>query len=144
MQLDLDKLLDDILVGNRAIVLFDGYCNFCNSSVNFLLKIDKRKVFLFATSQSEAGKILAAKFNLKNIESVVLIADGKAYLYSSAILTIFAKLNYPWKILEITKIAPRVLRDAIYKWIAINRYKWFGKRATCRIPTAAERERFLN
>jgi predicted DCC family thiol-disulfide oxidoreductase YuxK len=144
LQLDPNILLDDLVVGNRAIVLFDGYCNFCNSSINFLLKIDKRKEFLFAPSQSESGKILAAKFNLKSIDSVVLIADGKVYIYSSAIIKILSKLNYPWKILGIIKIAPAFLRDAIYKWIAKNRYNWFWKRATCRIPTTAERERFLD
>lgn len=144
MQSDPNKLLNDPLAINRSIILFDGYCNFCNSSINFLLKIDRKKVFVFATSQSEAGKILAEKFNLKSIDSVLLITSGKLYSHSSAILEIISLLNYPWKILEITKIAPRFFRDAIYKWIAKNRYKWFGKRATCRIPTAVERERFLN
>ena len=144
LQLDPDKLLDEALVGNRAIILFDGYCNFCNSSINFLLKIDKRKVFLFATSQSVAGKILATKFNLKSIDSVVLITNGKVYLYSSAIFSIFSKLSYPWKLLSIFKIAPTFLRDAIYKWFAKNRYNLFGKRSVCRIPTTAERERFLD
>jgi predicted DCC family thiol-disulfide oxidoreductase YuxK len=68
LQLDPKKLIEEIIVGNRAIVLFDGYCNFCNSSISFLLKIDKKRVFLFASSQSEAGKILASKFNLKSIK----------------------------------------------------------------------------
>jgi predicted DCC family thiol-disulfide oxidoreductase YuxK len=144
LQLDPNKFFDEVLIGNRAIVLFDGYCNFCNSSINFLLRIDKRKVFLFAASQSNAGRMLAEKFNLKSIDSVVLIANGNVYFFSSAIIKIVSQLNYPWKALGIIKIAPTFLRDAIYKWIAINRYKWFGKRAVCRIPTTAEREQFLN
>ncbi len=130
-------------LNNRAIILFDGYCNFCSSSVDFILKHDKKKVFLFAASQQSEGENLINEYNIKNIDSIVLIYNRKAYSYSTAVLKICSLLGMPFNIFSIFLIVPEFLRNVIYKWVAKNRYKWFGKRNTCRLPDEKDAGRFL-
>lgn len=127
------------------IVLFDGVCNLCNSSVQFILKRDKKKKFLFGSLQGEAGQKLLQQFNLPtdNFHSFVLIEGDSVYTQSTAALRMARHLKGGWQLLYGFIILPKFLRDGVYKWIATNRYKWFGKRETCRIPTAEERSRFL-
>lgn len=127
------------------IVLFDGVCNLCNSSVQFILKRDKKKKFLFGSLQGEAGQKLLQQFNLPtdNFHSFVLIEGASVYTQSTAALRMARHLKGGWQLLYGFIILPKFLRDGVYKWIATNRYKWFGKRETCRIPTAEERSRFL-
>ncbi|MDR0793440.1 MAG: DCC1-like thiol-disulfide oxidoreductase family protein [Chitinophagaceae bacterium] len=129
-----------------AIVLFDGVCNLCNSWVQRIIKYDKRRYFRFASIQSEAGKRILEKYNLPigdTPESLVLIENNKAYCYSSAALRIARKLNSAWKFFYVAIILPRFFRDYIYKYIARNRYKWFGKKAECMVPTPELQSLFL-
>ena len=130
---------------NHHIILFDGVCNFCNFWVNFIIDRDKDDIFKFAALQSEAGQKLLNKFNLKteDFDTFILI-DGEIYFTkSTAALKIARKLNYPVKVLYYFIFIPKFLRDLIYSLIAINRYKFFGKRDVCRVPIENEKKNFL-
>jgi len=132
-------------VNENPIILFDGVCNFCNGAINFVLKQDKKDVFRFAPLQSEAGQKLLQQYNLSTAEfdSFVLIDNGKVYKKSAASLRVMNKLPWYWKEAQILRIIPTAFRDAIYDFIARNRYKWFGKKEQCMIPTPEMRSRFL-
>ena len=132
-------------MNENAIILFDGVCNFCNAAINFVLKQDKKGVFRFAPLQSEAGQRLLKQYNLSTAEfdSFVLIDNGKIYKKSSASLRVMNKLPWYWKEAQLLRIIPTAFRDAIYDFIAKNRYKWFGKKEQCMIPTPEMRNRFL-
>lgn len=133
-------------MNNRMIVLFDGVCNFCNYWVNFLLKRDKKNIFLFAALQSESGQELLKKFSLAttDFDSFILI-DGDSYqTKSDAVISIAKNLSGFPRLLVIGKFLPKLARDFVYDLIAKNRYKIFGKRDSCRIPTAEEKEKFLS
>ena len=130
----------------HPIILFDGVCNFCNGAINFVLKYDKKGVFRFAPLQSEAGQKLLQEYSLatKDFDSFVLIDSGKVYKKSAASLRVMNKLPWYWKEAQILRIIPTALRDAIYDFIAKNRYKWFGKKEACMVPTLEIRSRFLS
>jgi predicted DCC family thiol-disulfide oxidoreductase YuxK len=129
-----------------AIVLFDGVCNFCNSWVNFTINHDKRNFFQFAPLQSEKAIELLEKHGVDKAktESVIVIENGKAYTYSTAALRIAKGLGGIWSLAYAFIVVPKFIRDGIYKWIAKNRYKWFGEKDQCMIPTPDIRARFLN
>lgn len=127
----------------RNIVIFDGYCNFCSWGVDFILKRDNKKLFLFAASQSEGGKQLLERYNIREVKSVLYIKNGNVKKSSDAVLTILHDLGYPWKIFYVFIIIPEFIRDAIYNAFAKMRYSVFGKRKECRLPTEKERERFI-
>ena len=131
---------------DRAIILFDGVCNFCNASVNFILKRDPKGIFRFTPLQSEAGQNLLKKFGLStdDLDTMLLIDGDKHYTRSSAGLRIAARLSGLWPIFAVFLIVPKFLRDIVYKVIAKNRYRWWGKRDTCMIPTPEMKDRFLN
>lgn len=126
-----------------AIVLFDGVCNFCNSSVNFIIERDRAGYFKFAPLQSEIGREFIAKFDLSEIDSIVLIEDERAYTHSTAALRISKHLDGAWRWLRVLFIVPRFLRDFFYKLFARYRYRLFGKKDECMIPTPEVRARFL-
>ena len=128
-----------------AIVLFDGVCNLCDKSVRFIFRHDPNTYFRFAPLQSEtAQKLLAeAGASVPDLNSILLIEDGKVYSHSTAALRIARRLKAPISLLWAGMILPRPLRDAIYKTIAKNRYKWFGQKETCEMPPKGLRERFL-
>lgn len=128
-----------------SIILFDGVCNLCNSSVNFIIDHDKKNDFRFASLQSVAGQDLLKKFDLntKDFDSIILVEDGKHYERSSAVLKIVKKFPGLWKLLYLFIIVPKPLRDFVYDIIADNRYKWFGKKESCRVPTPELKEKFL-
>jgi predicted DCC family thiol-disulfide oxidoreductase YuxK len=128
-----------------AIVLFDGVCNFCNASVNFIIDRDPKNRIRFAPLQSEAGKKLLQKLNLSTAEldSIVFIEGEKYYIKSAAVLRIAKMLQGFWPLLYGFIAIPPFLRDAVYDIIARNRYNWFGKTETCRIPTPELKKRFL-
>jgi len=141
-------------VNKKPIILFDGVCNFCNGLVNFIIRQDKKNIFLFAPLQSERGKKLLDQYGIdwKNNDSFVLIENtgpndsvrqDKAYEKSNAALRIAAKLPWYWKWSQIFWILPKPIRDGIYNIIAKNRYKWFGKKEKCMIPTEQVRGKFL-
>lgn len=132
-------------MNENPIILFDGVCNFCNSAINFVLKQDKKGIFRFAPLQSEAGQRLLQEYNLstEEFDSFVLIDNGKVYKKSAASLRVMNKLPWYWKEAQVLRIIPTAFRDAIYDFIASNRYKWFGKKEQCMIPTPEMRSRFL-
>ena len=128
-----------------AVILFDGVCNLCSGSVQLILKRDPEARFRFASLQSEAGRSLMLEHGLDPdaLSSVVLIEDGRAWQESSAALRIARHLPGAWKLLRVFTVIPRSLRDAVYRWIARNRYRWFGKTETCWLPTPELKARFL-
>ena len=130
---------------NKAIILFDGVCNFCDRSVQFVLKRDKKAYFNFASLQSEIGQNLLEKYKIPKdkFESLVLIENDKAYLFSTGALRIARKLNGAWPLLYGFIIIPPFIRNFFYKLIANNRYRLFGKKEECMIPSPEWRSRFL-
>lgn len=130
---------------NKSLVLFDGVCNLCNASVKFIIKHDKKEQFLFASLQSDAAKELLLQYNSKKItmDSIILIENNAFYEKSTAALRISKKLNGGYKLLYVFIIIPTFIRDWVYNYIATNRYKWYGKKDSCMIPTPALKNRFL-
>ncbi|NOT48398.1 MAG: thiol-disulfide oxidoreductase DCC family protein [Acidobacteria bacterium] len=128
-----------------AIVLFDGVCNFCNGSVNFIIEHDKAGYFKFAPLQSEIGEKLAEKYGIDRAEtdSVVMIEDERAFTHSEAAMRIARRLDGIWSLAYALRIIPRPVRDWAYKLFAKYRYKLFGRRDQCMIPTPDVRARFL-
>ncbi|MGE8207168.1 thiol-disulfide oxidoreductase DCC family protein [Heyndrickxia sp. NPDC080065] len=127
-----------------GIILFDGVCNFCNSSVQFIIKRDPAGCFKFASLQSEIGKKLLREHGIHDeIDSFVLIEDNTYYIKSSAALRMCKNLQGLWRLLYLFLIIPPPIRDFFYDLIAKNRYKWFGIRESCMLPTKEERDRFL-
>ena len=124
------------------IVLFDGVCNFCNSSVQFLIARDNGK-FRFASLQSEIGMQLVKQYDLQDVDSIVLIDNNRAYTKSTAALKIAKNLNGLWKLAYVAIIVPVPIRNICYDIIARNRYKWFGKKDECMLPTPEQRDRFI-
>jgi predicted DCC family thiol-disulfide oxidoreductase YuxK len=133
--------------GEPPVVLFDGVCNFCNASVNWLIDRDRGARLRFAALQSPAGQRLLAGFGQvrpeRDPDSVVLVEGAALYDRSTALLRAVRHLPGPWSWLAALRIVPRPLRDAIYRWFAARRYRWFGKSDACRVPTPELRTRFL-
>ena len=135
-------------VSNKAeqkIILFDGVCNFCNYWVNFIIDHDKKKFFKFAALQSEKGREITKKYNLppKDFDSFILISQNKVFKKSAAEFEILKHLDSWIKIIYPIKFLPIALSDLFYDLIAKNRYRFFGKKDICRIPTKEELNRFL-
>ena len=133
------------MAGN-PIILFDGICNLCNSSVQYVIKHDKDNKFRFASLQGNMGQQLLKQYELplNELNSFVLIQDGKAYTRSTASLFVARQLTGMVKLLYGFIIVPAFIRNWVYDIIAKNRYKWFGKRDSCMIPTESLKSRFLN
>jgi len=129
----------------KSIILFDGLCNLCNSSVQFILKHDKKEQFLFASLQSDACTkvLLHLNYKKKDINSIVLIEGSKVFYKSTAALRILRELNPLWNGFYAFIIVPEFIRDFIYDLIANNRYKWFGKQITCPIQNVSHKNRFI-
>jgi predicted DCC family thiol-disulfide oxidoreductase YuxK len=131
---------------NSNLILFDGVCNFCNFWVNFLIDHDDKRYFKFASLQSNIAQriLIQKKIDTLQTDSVILVMNEKVFFKSSAALLITKNLNGFWKMLYIFSLIPSPLRDLIYDFVAKNRYKWFGKSETCRVPSKDEKERFLS
>ncbi len=128
----------------ERIVLFDGVCNFCNGAVNFIIRNDPEKRFRFAPLQSEIGQKLRAKFDIgEEVDSIILVEDDEAFMHSSAALRVARGLGGIWSLGYAFIIVPAFIRDWFYKLFAKYRYKLFGKKDVCMIPTPEVRERFL-
>jgi predicted DCC family thiol-disulfide oxidoreductase YuxK len=128
----------------NCIILFDGVCNFCNQSVQFIIKRDPHNYFKFASLQSELGQKLLHQYGIdENTDSVVLIEHNKPYVKSSAALRLCWNLHGAWKMGSLLLIVPCPIRDFFYNIIAKNRYKWFGKVDSCMLPTLETKDRFL-
>jgi predicted DCC family thiol-disulfide oxidoreductase YuxK len=133
-------------VNENPVILFDGVCNYCNGVVNFIIRQDTKKVFHFATLQSGFGQKLLKENNLPTdlFESFILLDKGKLYSKSTAALRLNNKLPWYWKWTQLFWIFPKFFRDWVYSIIAKNRYKWFGKREKCMVPTPELKTRFLD
>lgn len=121
----------------RPVVLFDGVCNLCSSSVQFIIKHDKKRLFRFASLQSGFGQKVIEQFGLPadELNSFILLKDNKIYTKSTGALMILRKLNGSLPLAYGFIVVPKFIRDAIYTYIAKHRYKWFGKKDACWIPT---------
>ncbi len=130
---------------DQKIILFDGVCNLCNGAVTYIIKRDKKNVFKFAALQSEIGQQLISKFNIdtSKVDSIILIDGEKHYTKSSAALHIAKQLSGAYPLLFGFMVVPKFIRNSIYDYIAKNRYKWFGKKESCMIPTAELKSKFL-
>jgi len=130
---------------NHKIVLFDGVCNLCNSSINFIIKKDNKNIFRFAALQSEIGQQFIEKFKIdpSQTDSIILVDGEKHYIKSSAALTIAKSLKGGYPLLYTFMIIPRFIRNIVYDYIAKNRYKWYGKKESCMIPTPELKNKFL-
>jgi predicted DCC family thiol-disulfide oxidoreductase YuxK len=131
---------------NKKIILFDGVCNLCNSAVQFVIQNDAKDVFRFVALQSDLGQEILQHIgiNPKNIDSIILYEPGVAYYYkSSAAIQIAKSLGGFWHLGTIFKIIPTGIRNSLYDYIAKNRYKWYGKKESCMIPTAELKAKFL-
>ena len=128
------------------IILFDGVCKFCNSSVNLIIRHDKRDRFKFAPLQSAAGIALLKRFDLdtEKMDSFVLIDEENVYMKSTAVLRVLRSLGFPYNLLYAGIVLPAGLRDQLYNWFAKNRYRWFGKKDQCMVPDERVREKFLS
>ncbi len=128
------------------VVVFDGVCNLCSGAVAFILARERDHLIRFAAAQSAAGRELLSEFGLdpEKLATFVFIEGGSAHVRSDAALEVARHLRFPWRALRILRIVPRPLRDFLYDLIARNRYRWFGKRQSCMVPTAELRSRFLN
>jgi predicted DCC family thiol-disulfide oxidoreductase YuxK len=130
---------------SHPIVLFDGVCNLCNGAIDFIIQRDPQRRFRFASLQSRVGRELLTRHGMdpEEMSSLVLVEDGKVYLRSAGALRIAGQLRFPWNLGYVFIAVPTPLRDVVYRWIARNRYRWFGKRDVCRLPTPEERATFL-
>ena len=135
------------LLNGKQLILFDGVCNFCNSTVLKVIKNDKNNLFVFASLQSETGKKILEHYSIDTtkIDSIVLVTSKeKFYIKSSAALKIGKHFSGLWKLFQIFWIIPTPLRNVVYNYIAKNRYKWFGKKDNCMIPTPEIKAKFID
>jgi predicted DCC family thiol-disulfide oxidoreductase YuxK len=125
------------------IIFFDGVCGLCNGFVDFIMKIDKKKVFLFSPLQGSYASSNLTQSMTQDLSSVVVLIDGKIYTKSEAVQKILTEIGGIWGIAKFFILIPRSLQNYLYDQIAKNRYHIFGKKAACRIPTEEERSRFV-
>jgi len=126
------------------VILFDGECNFCDHSVQFIIKRDKKGLYNFASIQSDTGEEILRKYRVPDdIDSFILVDGHKCFYKSSAALRVCKNLKGAWKLLYCLLIVPKPLRDYFYCIVAKNRYKWFGKKDSCMLPSTDIRKRFL-
>ena len=132
-------------MGKNPVIFFDGICNLCNGAVQFVIERDKNNLFKFAALQSDFAKLELAKFTLAVDQgsSFVLLEEGKVYEQSTAALRVARKLKGLWPLLYGFIIVPAFIRNAVYSLIARNRYKWFGKKESCWVPTPQLKDKFL-
>jgi len=140
-----------------SLVLFDGKCNLCNGSVQFIIDHERAPNLRFAPLQSDIASerlkatlgedatraLVLGAAGSGDPDSIVVIEDGKAYTHSTAALRLAAHLTAPWRWAFVFYVVPRFIRDLVYRWIARNRYRWFGKTESCRVPTPELRARFI-
>lgn len=132
---------------NKKLILFDGVCNLCNSSVQYIINHDKHDIFLFAPLQGETGQKIISYFNIdtSKTDSIILYSEEKGIDYkSTAALKIATKIGFPQNLLSAFLIVPAFIRNWVYDFIARNRYKWYGKKDECMIPTPDLKSKFLN
>ncbi|NVK48317.1 MAG: DUF393 domain-containing protein [Cyclobacteriaceae bacterium] len=131
---------------SKSIIFFDGVCNLCNSSIDFIIQRDKKGRFLVGALQDAFSKKILEDYSVKPdyLDSLVLLEKGEIFYRSTAALKISKHLSGLWPLFYGFIILPSWLRDPIYDWIGKNRYRWFGKKNTCRIPSPEEEAKFLS
>jgi predicted DCC family thiol-disulfide oxidoreductase YuxK len=134
------------MTADQPVILFDGVCNLCNSSVQFVLRRDKKKQFLFGSLQGMYGQDVLKEQNMPadDLHSFILKENNVIYTKSTAALRVLKILGGGWKLLYIFIIIPKFIRDGVYGFIAQNRYRWFGKKEECWVPTPEWKNRFLD
>ncbi len=136
-----------MLEEGKKIILFDGVCNLCNSAINFVIKHDRKDVFRYASLQSDVGRKLIEERNINtaSLDSILLIEEKGTFAHkSTAALKIARQLSGMYPLLSVCLVLPKFLRDWVYDFIAKNRYKWFGKKDSCMIPTPELKALFLD
>jgi predicted DCC family thiol-disulfide oxidoreductase YuxK len=130
---------------SEAIILFDGVCNFCNGIVNFIIRQDPAGYFKLGALQSDESQSILKNYGIlrTDLDTLILIEDGKVFTHSTAVLKIYQHLSGGWSILYDFIVVPQFIRDPLYDLFARYRYSIFGKRTKCRMPTKDERERFI-
>ncbi|MEW4924993.1 DCC1-like thiol-disulfide oxidoreductase family protein [Algibacter sp. 2305UL17-15] len=131
---------------NKKLILFDGVCNLCNNSVQYVIKHDKNNLFLFTALQSEVGQKIIEHYNIdtSKTDSILLYTPEKGIEQkSTAALEVASKLGFPRNLMRIFFIIPPFIRNWVYNFIAKNRYKWYGKKEACMIPTPDLKSKFL-
>lgn len=128
------------------IVLFDGVCNLCNAAVDLIIRNDKAGNFKVGALQDEKSRSILEEYTIdpEYLDSIILIRGDQVFYRSRAALEISKKLRGLWPLLYAFIVVPNFIRDPVYNWIADNRYSWFGKKDTCRLPTPEEKEKFLS
>jgi predicted DCC family thiol-disulfide oxidoreductase YuxK len=131
---------------DQSIIFFDGVCNLCEGFVQWVIKRDPDGYFHFSSLQSDFARSFfeSRGSDLNDLNSVILYNKGRFYKNSDVSLEVFKQLKFPWSLLYPFKVIPRIIRDSIYQWIAKNRYRWFGKKEQCMIPTPELQSRFLD
>ena len=134
--------------GGHPVILFDGVCNLCNGVVQWVIEQDGEAVFRFASLQSHAAKTALRAAGVAEPDSLpdsIALLDARGvHVRSDAAIGIGRHLGFPYRLISVTRIVPRVLRDVVYDWVARNRYRWFGRRETCMMPTPDRSSRFLD
>ena len=125
------------------IIFFDGVCNLCNRLVIFIIKRDRNHIFKFASLQSAKAAEMGIIKKDKTLNTIIFLKENKLYQKSSAVLHICKQLPFPWPLLFGFIIVPRFIRDSVYNFVADNRYKWFGKRDQCMVPSKNIEDHFL-
>jgi predicted DCC family thiol-disulfide oxidoreductase YuxK len=134
-----------LTASNHKIILFDGVCNLCNGAVQFIIRRDRKKIFQFASLQSDFARQLLSKTpqSTFDLSSILVVVDNSVYDRSDAVLKICSDLEFPWKALSVFSFLPITLRDFFYNIVSRNRYRWFGKQDSCMLPTPELRARFI-
>jgi predicted DCC family thiol-disulfide oxidoreductase YuxK len=136
----------EALPKNKQLILFDGVCNLCNTSIQYVIKHDKNNLFMFAPLESTIGQDIINKYNIdtKNTDSIILYSEENGlFTKSTAALKIANHLGFPLNILSVFFIIPPFIRNWVYDFIAKNRYRWYGKQEACMIPTPELKSKFL-
>jgi predicted DCC family thiol-disulfide oxidoreductase YuxK len=128
---------------NKPIIFFDGVCNLCNTSVQWIIRKDKKNVFHFASLQSNTAKTLLGN-NPMQYNSIVLYNNGKVFIKSTAVLHVLKLMGLPFRLLYVLIVVPTFIRNAVYNFVGKNRYKWFGKTDTCLMPSKELMDKFLD
>ncbi|NDC40036.1 MAG: DUF393 domain-containing protein [Chitinophagia bacterium] len=128
----------------HTVVFFDGVCNLCNNTVQFIIRNDRKGKIMFCALQTPEGAEARTLAGLRGEDSsLILLHNGKYYTHSTGALRIAGLLGGFWPVLSVGLLVPRFVRDAVYRFIAANRYRWFGKKTACMIPTPALKARFI-
>jgi predicted DCC family thiol-disulfide oxidoreductase YuxK len=135
---------DNPLVAH-PIIVFDGLCVLCSANAHFVLRFDRQGHFRLTAMQSQVGQALYRRFGIDptDPDTLIVVTGDTALQNSDAVLAIWAGLGWPWKLLTIARLVAKPIRDRLYRWVARNRYRWFGQRETCWLPTPAQAARIL-